>query len=58
MKKIYQTPATQEVGLLTNASLMNIVDGSTTNAGTGDGFANPDDEEGVGRSRGEWGNLW
>ena len=58
MKKIYQTPATQEVGLLTNASLMNIVDGSTTNAGTGDGYAQPDDEEGVSRGRGEWGNLW
>ncbi len=58
MKKNYKTPMTQEVELLTNASLMNILEGSTTNAGTGDGYANPDDEEGVARRRGEWGNLW
>ena len=58
MKKNYQTPATEEVQLLTNASLMNILEGSTTGSGTGDGIADPDDEEGAGKSRGEWGNLW
>ena len=58
MKKNYQTPVTHEVEVLTNASLMNILEGSSTNAGTGDGFANPDDEEGAGRSRGQWGDLW
>ena len=58
MRKNYQTPATQEVELLTNASLMNIVEGSTTGAGTGEGSAGDEDPEVAGKSRGEWGNLW
>ena len=58
MKKNYQTPATQEVELLTNASLMNIVEGSTTGAGTDEGSAGDEDPEVAGKSRGEWGNLW
>ena len=58
MKKNYQTPSTQEVELLTNASLMNIVEGSTTGAGTGEGSAGDEDPEVAGKSRGECGNLW
>ena len=56
MKKNYSTPTTEEVQLLTNASLMNIVGGSSTEAGTG-GESDSEDE-GAGRSRGNWGNLW
>ena len=58
MKKNYQTPSTEEVQLLTNASLMNIVEGSTTGAGTGEGSAGDEDPEVAGKSRGEWGDLW
>ena len=58
MKKNYSTPTTEEVQLLTNASLMNIVEGSTTGAGTGSGSAGDEDPEVAGKSRGEWGNLW
>ena len=58
VKKNYKTPVMLEVELLTNASLMNILEGSTTTAGTGNGYARPEDEEGVGRSRGQWGSLW
>lgn len=58
MKKKYQAPETLEVELLTKASLMNIVVGSTTNAGTGSGSAGDEDPEVAGKHRGEWGNLW
>jgi hypothetical protein len=58
MKKTYRTPVTHEVELLTNVSLMNIVEGSTTGAGTGEGSAGDEDPEVAGKSRGEWGNLW
>ena len=58
MKKIYKTPAADEVQLLTNAKLMNILEGSTTGAGTGSGSSGDEDPEIVGSHRGEWGNLW
>lgn len=58
MKKIYQTPVTQAVKLLTNASLMNFIEGSTTNAGTSNGEATDKDPECAGVGRGEWGNVW
>lgn len=58
MKKKYQAPETLEVELLTKASLMNIVVGSTTSAGTGSGSAGDEDPEVAGKHRGEWGNLW
>ena len=58
MKKNYCTPVTQEVELLTNASFMNVVPSSTTNAGTGNGTAGDSDPEVAGKSRGEWGNVW
>ena len=57
MKKNYQTPSTQEVELLTNASLMSILEGSTTGAGTGEGSADDSDPELAGKGR-QWGNLW
>ena len=44
--------------MLTNASLMNILEGSTTGAGTGSGSASDEDPAVAGKSRGEWGNLW
>ena len=56
MKKNYSTPTTVEVQLLTNASLMNIVGGSSTEAGTG-GESDSEDE-GAAANRGNWGNLW
>ncbi|MBR5477006.1 MAG: hypothetical protein IKV19_00995 [Bacteroidaceae bacterium] len=58
MKKNYKAPVSIEVQLLTNAALMNIVESSTTGAGTGSGSAGDEDPEVVGRSRGEWGNFW
>ena len=58
MKKNYQTPEIQNVELLTNASLMNIVEGSTTGAGTGYGQVGNETPEIAGKGRGEWGNLW
>ena len=58
MKKIYQAPVTQDVELLTNASFMNVVPSSTTNAGTGTGEATDKDPECAGVGRGEWGNVW
>lgn len=58
MKKKYQAPETLEVELLTEASLMNIVVGSSTGAGTGSGSAGDEDPEVAGKRRGEWGNLW
>ena len=57
MKKNYSTPTTEEVQLLTNASLMNIVDASNTQAGTGGGTSDSEDE-GAAANRGNWGNLW
>lgn len=57
MKKNYSTPTTEEVQLLTNASLMNIVPSSKTEAGTGDGESDSEDE-GAAANRGNWGNLW
>ena len=56
MKKNYSTPTTEEVELLTNASLMNIVEGSNTQVGTG-GESDSEDE-GAAANRGNWGNLW
>ena len=56
MKKNYSTPTTEEVQLLTNASLMNIAQASNTQAGTG-GESNSEDE-GAAANRGNWGNLW
>ena len=57
MKKNYVSPETAELKLVCEP-VMNVVSGETTGAGTGDGFADSDDEEGAGKSRGEWGNLW
>ncbi|MBO7193210.1 MAG: hypothetical protein J6V47_02880 [Bacteroidaceae bacterium] len=57
-EKKYLAPETLEVELLTKASLMNIVVGSTTGAGTGSGSAGDEDPEVAGKHRGEWGNLW
>ena len=57
MKKNYSTPTTEEVQLLTNASLMNIAVGSNTQAGTGGGASDSEDE-GAAANRGNWGNLW
>ena len=59
MKKNYSTPTTDEVQLLTNASLMNIVGGSTTNSDSSNEEKGDDEiEDLAGRSRGNWGNLW
>jgi hypothetical protein len=57
MKKNYSTPTTEEVQLLTNASLMNIVEGSNTQEGIGGGESDSEDE-GAAANRGNWGNLW
>ena len=59
MKKNYSTPTTEEVQLLTNASLMQIVDGSNTGVGSDNDEKGDDEiEDLAGRSRGNWGNLW
>ena len=59
MKKNYQTPATEEVQLLTNASLMQMLEASAiTGPGTGSGSAGDEDPECAGKGRGQWGNLW
>ena len=59
MKKNYSSPATEEVQLLTNSSLMNIIGGSTTNSDSSNEEKSDDEiEELAGRSRGNWGNLW
>ena len=57
MKKNYSPPTTEEVQLLTNASLMNFVPGSKTEEGTGGGSSDSEDE-GAAANRGNWGNLW
>ena len=56
MKKNYSTPTTEEVQLLTNASLMNFIPASDTQVGTGGESGSED--EGAAANRGNWGNLW
>ena len=59
MKKNYSTPTTEEVQLLTNASLMQMVEGSNTGVGSDNDEKGDDEIEYLaGRSRGNWGNLW
>lgn len=59
MKKNYSTPTTEEVQLLTNASLMQMVEGSNTGVGSDNDEKGDDEiEDLAGRSRGNWGNLW
>ena len=59
MKKNYSTPTTEEVQLLTNASLMQIAEGSNTGVGSDNDEKGDDEiEDLAGRSRGNWGNLW
>lgn len=60
MKKDYITPMIEVVQLDPEQSLMNILAGSTTGAGTGDGSAGDEDPELAPehQRRGEWGNLW
>ena len=59
MKKNYSTPTTEEVQLLTNASLMQMVEGSNTGVGSDNEEKGDDEiEDLAGRSRGNWGNLW
>ena len=59
MKKNYSSPTTDEVQLLTNASLMQMVEGSGTGVGSDNEEKGDDEIEGLaGRSRGNWGNLW
>ena len=59
MKKNYSTPTTEEVQLLTNASLMQMVEGSNTGVGSENDEKGDDEiEDLAGRSRGNWGNLW
>ena len=59
MKKNYSTPTTEEVQLLTNASLMQMVEGSNTGVGSENDEKGDDEMEDLaGRSRGNWGNLW
>lgn len=58
MKKDYITPMIEVVQLDPEQSLMNILAGSTTGAGTGDGSAGDEDPECGTKRRGTWGNLW
>ena len=56
-KKVYLTPKAENVELIVGP-IMNIIEGSKTEVGTGDGTTGGDYIEPAGRNRGEWGSLW
>lgn len=57
VKKVYLTPKAENVVLIAGP-IMNIVEGSNTQTGTGSGSSGDEDPEVATPSRGEWGNLW
>lgn len=58
-KKVYLTPKAENVELIVGP-IMNIIEGSKTEVGTGDGTTGGEGDyiEPAGKNRGDWGNLW
>ena len=60
MKKNYFKPETELVDVRIDGYILNDSSGGTATPGgtTVGGGADPDEEAGVNRGRGEWGNVW